>query len=70
MLDLQYGRAFGMRVDQQQCIALREGSVLSNCFEQTLLQASIAQASLLAKIAQEAGVRAHDTLARRTPTAR
>jgi hypothetical protein len=62
MLDLQYGRAFGMRVDQQQCRALREGSVLSNGFEQTLLQASIAQASLLAKIAQEADVRAQDTL--------
>lgn len=60
MLDLQYGRAFGMRVDQQQCRALREGSVLGNGFEQTLLQASIAQASLVAKIAQEADVRAHD----------
>ena len=56
MLDLQYGRAFGMRVDQQQCRALREGSVLGNGFEQTLLHASIAQASLIAKIAQEAGV--------------
>ena len=56
MLDLQYGRAFGMRVDQQQCRALREGAVLGNSFEQTLLHASIAQASLVAKIAQEAGV--------------
>jgi hypothetical protein len=62
MLDLQYGRAFGMRVDQQQCRALREGSVLGNGFEQTLLHASIAQASLVAKIAQEAGVGTHDPL--------
>jgi hypothetical protein len=62
MLDLQYGRAFGMRVDQQQCRALREGSVLGHGFEQTLLHASVAQASLIAKIAQEAGVSTHDPL--------
>jgi len=60
MLDLQYGRAFGMRVDQQQCRALREGSVLGHGFEQTLLHASIAQASLVAKIAQEEGVSTGD----------
>lgn len=62
MLDLQYGRAFGMRVDQQQCRALREGSVLGHGFEQTLLHASIAQASLVAKIAQEEGVGTGDPL--------
>lgn len=62
MLDLQYGRAFGMRVDQQQCRALREGSVLGHGFEQTLLHASIAQASLVAKIAQGEGVHTGDPL--------
>ena len=53
-LNLQYGRAFGMQVDQQQCRALREGSVLSHGFEQTLLHLTLAQASLVAKLAQEA----------------
>ena len=56
MLDLQYGRAFGMRVDQQQCRALREGAVLGHGFEQTLLNATIAQTSLAVRIAQAAGV--------------
>jgi len=62
MLDLQYGRALGMRVDQQQCRALREGSVLGNGFSQTLLHCSIAQMALISKIAQEAGVSTHDPL--------
>jgi len=55
MLDLQYGRAFGMRVDQQQCRALREGAVLGHGFEQTLLHATLAQGSTVAKIVQAAG---------------
>ena len=62
MLDLQYGRAFGMHVDQQQCKALREGSVMGHGFEQTLLVASIAQSRLLTKIAQDTGIATHDQL--------
>ncbi len=60
MLNLQYGRAFNMQVDQQQCRALREGSVLADGFSQTLLHTSIAQAGLIAKLAQEAGVPTED----------
>ena len=60
MLDLQYGRAFGMRVDQQQCRALREGAIMGHGFDQTLLNATIAQTSFLVKIAQAAGVDIHD----------
>lgn len=62
MLDLQYGRAYGMRVDQQQCRVLREGAVLGHGFEQTLLNATIAQTGLLVKIAQSSGVDVHDVL--------
>lgn len=56
-LNLQYGRAFGMQVDQAQCRALREGSVLSHGFQQTLLHLTLAQASLIAKLAQEADIK-------------
>ena len=60
MLNLQYGRAFNMQVDQQQCRALREGSVLADGFSQTLLHTSIAQAGLIAQLAQQAGVSTED----------
>lgn len=62
-LNLQYGRAFGMQVDQQQCRALREGSVLSHGFEQTLLHLTVAQASFVAKLAQEADLALQSSLA-------
>jgi hypothetical protein len=62
-LNLQYGRAFGMQVDQQQCRALREGSVLSHGFEQTLLHLTVAEASLVAKLAQEANLPLQSSLA-------
>lgn len=55
-LNLQYGRAFGMQVDQAQCRALREGSVLCQGFQQTLLHLTLAQASLITKLAQEADI--------------
>jgi hypothetical protein len=62
-LNLQYGRAFGMQVDQQQCRALREGSVQSHGFEQTLLHLTVAQASFVAKVAQEADLPLQSSLA-------
>jgi len=62
-LNLQYGRAFGMQVDQQQCRALREGSVLSHGFEQTVLHLTLAQASFVAKLAQEADLGLQSSLA-------
>ena len=55
-LNLMYGRALGMTVDQEACCALRQGSVLSHGFEQTLLHATLAMASLMPKIAQERGL--------------
>jgi len=52
-LNLNYGRAFGMLMDQEQCGAIREGSVLSHGFQQTVLHLTLAQAGVIAQILQE-----------------
>jgi hypothetical protein len=52
-MQLQWGRAFGTILDQQQCGIVREGSVMSHGSDQTALHFTLAAASLLAHVMQE-----------------
>jgi hypothetical protein len=59
-MDVKYGRTFGMRVDQQQCCALRQGSVLGHCFDQTLLHARMGRRASSPRSRKEADADTQD----------
>lgn len=63
LLNLEFSRAYGTQMDSQQIVHLRQGSVLGHGRTQTVWHMTNAQASLLVKIAQEAGVAVCDPLA-------